>query len=89
MSSFLKAYADPAVAEEDRANACPGEAVRKSESTKPGTPLEGGYANRTASDRFARVKEPSAGPANAAEGDTRAGGSTAARMAYAGFIVIC
>ena len=50
----------------------------KSEDARPGTPLEGGYANGTASDRFARAKEPSAGPADAAEGAARAGKHTAA-----------
>jgi len=54
--ALLMEYADPAVAENDGANACPDEAAGKCESARSGTPLEGGYASGTASDLFARVK---------------------------------
>jgi hypothetical protein len=53
---LLGAYADPAAVEENGTNMYLGEAVGKGESTRPGTPLEGGYASGTASDRFAQVK---------------------------------
>jgi hypothetical protein len=55
ISALLRAYANPTVAEGDGANICLGEAVGKSESERPGTPLEGGYVNGTASDWFAQV----------------------------------
>ena len=66
------------MAAEGGANACPCKAAGKGGSTSPGATLEGGYASGTAVDRFAQVKEPSAEPAAAAEGVTRAGESAAA-----------
>jgi len=64
---------------ESGANACPCKAAGKGEEASPGTTLEGGYASGTAVDRFARVKEPSAEPAAAAEGVVHAGASAAAQ----------
>jgi len=45
-----------------------------------GAALEDGDASRTAADGFPRVKKCVAEPAAAAEGDARAGASTAARV---------
>ena len=64
--------------EEGGANTCPCKAAGNGKSASPGTTLEGGYAKTTAVDWFARVKEPSAEPAAAAEGVARAGASAVA-----------
>jgi len=49
----------------------------KGANARPGPLLEGRYASRTAPDGFANVKECTAEPAAAVEGDTHAGASTA------------
>jgi hypothetical protein len=64
---------------ESGANARPGEAAERCENASAGTALEDGYASGTAADGFPQVKKCAAEPAAAAEGDTRAGASTAAR----------
>ena len=70
---------NPGTAAEGGTNMCPRKAAQKGGSASPGATLEGGYASGTAVDRFARVKEPSAEPAAAAEGVARAGASAAAQ----------
>ena len=59
-------------------NARPSDTVEKGTNARLGTPLEGRYACGTAPDGFARANECAAEPAAAAEGDARAGASTAA-----------
>ena len=63
---------------ESGANALPGRAAGKRENANPGTALEGGYVSGSAVGRFPGVKECATEPAAAAEGDARAGASTAA-----------
>ena len=70
----------PGVAAEGGANAWAGEVAEKCANACPGTALEAGYPSGTAADRFVRTKERAAEPAAAAEGSTRVGASTAARM---------
>ena len=65
---------------EGGANARAGEAAEKRANVCPGTALEVGYPSGTAVDGFGRMKERSAELAATAEGSTRAGASTAARM---------
>jgi len=64
---------------ESGANACPGEAAQRCENASAGTALEDAYASGTAADGFPRVRKCAAEPAAAAEGDARAGASTAVR----------
>jgi len=73
-------YKNPRLAAEKGANARPSEAGERRENASPSTALEGGCATGTAADRFARLKERAAEPVAAAEGDARAGASTAERM---------
>ena len=75
---MVPAYANPRKAAEGGANALPGQAVGNRENASPGTVLEGGNVSGPPVDGFARVKEPSAEPAVAAEGDARVGASAAA-----------
>ena len=72
------AYPNPVPEAEGGANARPSDAAEKGANARLGAPLEGGYACGTAPDGFARANECAAEPAAAAEGDTRAGASTAA-----------
>ena len=74
----VPAYANSGTVAECGANARPCKALGKGEKASPGTTLEGGYASGDAVDRFARVKEPSAGPAAAAEGVAHVGASAVA-----------
>ena len=72
------AYPNPVLEVEGGANTRPSDAAEKGANTRLGTPLEGGYACGTAPDGFARANECAVEPAAAAEGDARAGASTAA-----------
>jgi hypothetical protein len=63
---------------ESGANALPGRAAGKRENANPGTALEGGNVSGSAVGRFPGVNECATEPAAAAEGDARAGASTAA-----------
>ena len=74
------AYINPRPAAEEGANALPSEAGERRGNASLSTALEGGCATGTAADGFARVKERAAEPVAAAEGDARAGASTAERM---------
>jgi hypothetical protein len=47
---LLRAYIDPAAAEENGANTYLGKAVGKGKSTRPSTLLKGRYASGTTSD---------------------------------------
>ena len=71
---------NPRLVVEKGANACPGEAAERHKNMSPGTALEAECVTGTAVDGFAQVKECAAEPAAAAEGDARAGASTAERM---------
>ena len=72
------AYPDPVPAVEGGANACLSDAARKHANARPGALLEGGYACGTGPDGFTGANECTAEHAAAAEGDARAGASTAA-----------
>jgi len=76
------AYTDPGPAVEEGANADPGRAAERCRNAGPvpGAALEAKYATGTAADGFARMKEPTAEPAVAAEGDVWAGASTEEQM---------
>jgi len=65
---------------EGGANALPGQAVGKRENASPGTALKARCATGTAADGLTQVNECAAEPVAAAEGDVRAGASTAERM---------
>ena len=73
----LLAYASTVKAREGGANTLPGKATGKGEKASRGAALEGGYAAGTAAAGFAQVEECAVEPAGAAEGDARAGASTA------------
>jgi len=65
---------------EEGANARPSEVGERRENASPSNALEGGCATGTAADGFAQVKECATEPVTAAEGDARAGASTAEQM---------
>ena len=73
----VPAYPNPVPAAEGGTNTLPSDVVEKGANARPGPLLEGRYASRTAPDGFANVKECTAEPAAAVEGDTHAGASTA------------
>jgi len=62
-------YLKPVPAAEGGANTLPSDAAEKGANARPGPPLEGRYASGTAPDGFTNVKECTAEPAAAAEGD--------------------
>jgi len=71
---------NPRPAAEEGANAHPSEVGERCKNASPRNVLEGGYATGTTMDGFAQVKEHAAEPVAAAEGDVRAGASTAEQM---------
>ena len=73
-------YTNPRLAAEEGANARPSEVGERCKNASPRNALEGGCATGTAVDGFAQVKERAAELVAAAEGDVRAGASTAERM---------
>ena len=77
--ALIPAYANGGTVAESGMNVCPCKAVGKGEKASPSTTLEGGYASGTTVDQFARVKEPSAELATAAEGVAHVGASAAAQ----------
>ena len=76
----LLTYTNPRPEAEEGANARPGDAAERRKNASPGAALEAGYAAGIAADGLARVKERAAEPVAAAEGNARAGASTAERM---------
>jgi len=72
----VPAYPNPVPAVEGGTNTLPSDVVEKGTNARPGLPLEGRYASRTAPDGFTNVKECAVEPATAAEGDVHVGAST-------------
>ena len=70
---------NPRPVAEKGANVHLGEAAERRKNASPGTALEAECVTGTATDGFAQVKERTAEPAAAAEGDAWAGASTAER----------
>ena len=76
----LLTYTNPRPEAEEGAKARPGDAAERRENASPDAALEVGYATGITADGLARVKERAAEPVAAAEGNARAGASTAERM---------
>jgi len=72
----LLAYANPRPVAEEDAKVNPGRAVERCRNAELGAALEVQCAIGTAMDRFAQVKECTAEPGAAVEGDALAGAST-------------
>jgi len=71
---------NPRPAVEEGTNARPSKVGERCENASPRNVLEGGCATGTTADGFTQVKECAVEPVAAAEGDMRAGASTAEQM---------